>query len=505
MPDLLSLNGLLHLPGQEAESHILQLPPAELAALRADLESFIRNASANILEQLSYNTLQTTECLPNTPFFKNAKKAGIISASERDLSLRDARQMLLESHVSITENLNKLHSSLQEEDVIGQIERLLHTTLNLGDHLDEACSSETADNGALVTLLSQSLQLHAEISRIDPPSYCTAIFSRLKHTANTLHRAVLSHVEATYLSNLVCLASPQSQKIYDILLDYNEVSVIVCKNFTAPLLQKLNDHAPLQLLENIAVLISRLLNENDNSWIALLYRKFSAGSESARYSIIFHQCLTIPLINFLQAHSKPAIPDLSYLQSLRYLRGMHKIYSNALVDPWPDLKDSLLLESKITYSIDSSFGEVALLLKDLNTSPQELDLVISKVSNRFCQVFDLFLRPPAEALSETAEIPCGYFVPALVDKVLNSLSSALRRLATQLSLYKKEKFYKMLIDRLYMSLISYSQSMSMTSGLLEFTNALPILKGPQSVPQIQELYLSALKEYLEAFISWLHA
>lgn len=505
MPDPLSLPELLHLPKEKVEGYILQLPASELSALREHLESFIRNSSAGILEQLSHSTLQSEKCSSGPLPFKGAEASSAVSALGRDSSLEDAKQILLEAQASITESLEKLHSAAQEEHILGQIEDSLRTTLRLIDHLDETCFSKPTDCDALAELLSQSLQTRTTISHINPPSCCTAISSRLKHAVDILCSTILSHVETIYLSNLVCLESPQVQKLYSILLAYSEMPAIVCKNFTTPLLHKLSDYTPLQILENVAVLVSRLKKRDSNSWLALLYQKLKIESGSAAYSNTFHQCLTVPLMNFLQSYSRSSIATLSYSQALHYLQGLYKIYSNASVDPWPGLKDALLLETKIMNDIEDSFKIVILVLKNRDMKQASLNTTISEFSDNLCQTLNLFLRPPAEVLSKDLETPCGYFVPALVDKVLTSLSSALHQLAMQLLIYKNEKFYNSLIGKLHTSLTDYVQTMSMVSGLLEFTDALPVLGGPQSVPQIQDLYFSTLKEYLGIFIGWLRA
>lgn len=505
MPDPLSLPELLRLPQQEVECYILQLPASELSVLREHLELFIRNSSAGILEQLSHSALQTRKCLSGALPFKDVEVGNAIHAPPKDSSLEDAKQLLLESQARVTESLEKLHFAAQEEHILGQIEDLLRTTLSLTDQLEEIYSPNPADCNALTGLLSQSLQTRIAISQINPPSCCTAVFSRLKHTADALCSVILSHVETTYLSNLVCLESSQSQKLYSILLGYSDVSTIVCKNFTAPLLHKLSDYTPLQVLESIAAVVSRLKERDSNSWLAILYQQLKVESGSAEYSDTFHRCLTIPLVSFLESYSKPSLATLSYSQALHYLQGMYKIYSNASVDPWPDLKNVLLLETKIMNNIEDSFGAVILLLKNLNIGQASLGITISEFSDKLCQTLNLFLRPPAEILSTNLEVPCGYFVPALVDKVLTSLSSALHQLTTQLLVYEKETFYNSLIEKLHISLTDYTQNMSMVPGLLEFTDALPVLRGPQSVSQIRDLYLSTLKEYLGTFINWLRA
>lgn len=509
----LSLTELLSLPKQEAESYILQLSAPELASLRSDLEAFIRNASASILEQVSQNALQNEGRLSGPPSsnplgIPDASSSGnMISVSESDASLVDAKQMLLESQTCITENLCKLRVAVQEEHILGQIEDLINSTLNLSDQFGETCSQEAVDSDTMVGILSESLRIRTALSHIEPPFCCTEIFSRLKDSVDTLYTSILSHIEAAYLSNLVCLESPQSRAMYEILLDYNEAYVVVCRNFTMPLLQKLSCHSPLKILENISVLISRLNTENRMSWLEFFRKKPGIESESATYiySNAFHQCLTIPLINFLATQSNPSIVMLSYFQTLQYLRCMHKIYSNASVDPWPGLKDALLLEKKIEDNINNAFEAIVLPLRGLNARQGAANTIVSEFPDRLCQTLNLFLRPPAEVLSENPEIPCGYFIPALADKVLINLSSALQRLATQLLVCNKERFYKSLIEKLTTVLVSYSRNISMAQGFLEFLNALPTVRGPESVPQIQDLYFSTLKEYLGIFINWLCA
>lgn len=513
MSECLSLIELFALPEQDAENYILQLPALELASLRSNLEVFIRNTSANILGRVSHDAFQNerhhlghSTSNPLRPVESNNIN-NVIKVSDTDNSFIDAKQMLLEAQTCIIEHLDKLRSAMHEEFALSQIEDLLRSTLKLSDCFDMNCSQELVDNTVLIDMLSESLQLRMNISNIEPPVHCSVIFSRLKHSVDTLYDAILSRAETAHLSNLVCLKSSQSREIFNILLHYNEAQAVVCRNFTTPLLQKLSCHSPLKLLENVSALISRLNTGNEESWLECLHQKFGMESEHmvCVYSNTFHQCLTIPLINFLETQSNPKIATLSYFQSLQYLRCMHIIYSSAAVRPWPGLKSAFLLEKKVEDSISDAFEAILLPLRDLNMNPVDADVIVSHFPDRFCQVFNLFLRPPVEILSENSEIPCGYFIPALADTVLNSLSSTLRRLATQLSIYNKEAFYKPLIEKLTEMLTGYSKNLVMAQGVLEFLNALPVLKGPESVPQIQDLYFLTLKEYIDIFINWLYA